>query len=264
MSNSPTASPTKASGSGDPHFKTWTGDKFDYHGECDLVLVDNPSFEGGLGLKLHIRTTRIKYFSFIEKVALQIGNQTLEFDNDVENFLINGNKVEANRKHHKTMIAGFVVRRDKKAISVRLHKEGKAKVDFHTRKNGFPAAIVDGGNTTIFKGSLGLLGEWGSGKRLSRDGLTEMNDEDATAFALEWQVRDTEPTLFSETRHPQYPNVCIPPTKMLGQRLGGSAMKQEAEEACAHWKYDKEDCIFDVMATRDVLVASEGHIVHVE
>ena len=41
-------------------------------------------------------------------------------------------------------------------------------------------------------------------------------------------------------------------------------MKQEAEEACAHWKHDKEDCVFDVLATRDVLVAEEGHIVHVE
>jgi len=255
---------SKASGSGDPHFKTWTGDKYDYHGECDLVLIDNPSFENGLGLRLHIRTTRVKYFSFIEKVALQIGNDTLEFDNDVENFLINGAVVEANRKHHKTMLGNFFVRRDTKAISVRLHnKEGKAKIDFHTRKNGFPAVIVDGANSTMFQGSRGLLGEWGTGKRLSREGFSEMKDEDATDFALEWQVRATEPMLFSNARHPQYPSVCIPPAK-ISNRLGGSAMEKEAKEACAHWKEDKDDCVFDVMATRDVLVAAEGHIVHVE
>merc|ERR1711865_1248557 len=32
---------------------------YDYYGECDLVLIDNPSFENGLGLRLHIRTTRV-------------------------------------------------------------------------------------------------------------------------------------------------------------------------------------------------------------
>ena len=253
------------SGSGDPHFKTWTGHKYDYHGECDLVLVNNPSFAGGKGLRLHIRTTRIKYFSYIETIALQIGDDVLEFQNDVENFLINGEKVEANRKHHKTMFAGFWIRRDKKAISVRLHNEGKAKIDFHTRKNGFPAVIVDGGNTDMFEGSLGLLGDWTSGRRMARDGLTELgSEEDATEFALEWQVRDTEPMLFQDARTPQYPTQCLPPAKKTGNRLGSASMRKDAEKACAHWEDDKEDCIFDVIATRDVLVAEEGHLIYVE
>ena len=99
---------------------------------------------------------------------------------------------------------------------------------------------------------------------MARDGETELNDEDATAFALEWQVRDTEPMLFQAARFPQFPNTCTPPKKMLGGRLGSKRMHKEAEKACAHWKHDMEDCIFDVMATRDVLVAEEGHIVHVE
>ena len=247
--------------------QTWTGDKYDYHGECDLVLVNNPSFMDGLGLRVHIRTTRVKYFSYIEKVAVQIGNDVLEFDNDVENFLINGVKAEANQLHHKTKLGGFVVRRDKKALSIRLHDEGRhdhhvAKIDLHTRKNGFPAVIVDGGNTEIFRGSLGLLGDWATGKRLARDGVTEMNETDATAFALEWQVRDSEPLLFVDPRFPQYPTTCTPPAKKLTSRVGSSSFQKEAEKACAHWKEDMKDCIFDVMATRDILVAEEGHIVH--
>ena len=161
-------------------------------------------------------------------------------------------------------LSGFLVRRDKKAISVRLHKEGKAKIDFHHRKNGFPGIIVDGGHTDIFDGSIGLLGEWRSGKKLARDGVTEMNDKDATAFALEWQVRDTEPMLFKEARFPQFPTECLPPAKFTESRLGSELMRKKAEKACAHWKEDKEDCIFDVIATRSVLVAAEGHIVHVE
>jgi len=266
----------KGSSSGDPHFKTWTGDKYDYHGECDLVLLDHPSFNDGQGLRVHIRTTRVKYFSFIEKVALQIGDEILEFDNDVENFLINGVPVEANRKHHKTMFAGYVIRRDPKAISVRLadgtgqHQDtGRAKIDFHMRKNGFPAVIVDAGHTDLFKGSLGLLGEWGTGRKLARDGSTVIDVPDASnasEFALEWQVRDTEPMIFQESRFPQFPTTCAPPAKMVGdKRLGASQFKKkEAEEACAHWEEDMEDCIFDVMATRDALVAEEGHIVHIE
>merc|ERR1712008_54026 len=58
--------------------------------------------------------------------------------------------------------------------------------DLIQRKNGWPAVVVDGAETEIFKGSLGLLGDWENGKRLARDGMTEMNDPDATNFALEW------------------------------------------------------------------------------
>jgi hypothetical protein len=41
---------------GDTHFKTWLGSSFDFHGECDLILIDAPSLEGGRGLKIHVRT----------------------------------------------------------------------------------------------------------------------------------------------------------------------------------------------------------------
>jgi len=263
--------PKKASSSGDPHFKTWTGDKYDYHGECDLVLIDDPQFNNGQGLKVHIRTTRVKYFSFIEKAAVQIGGDILEFSNDLEGFLINGAKLEANKKHHKTLLGGFVVRRDQKALSIRLGKEARktghiAKIDLHTRKNGFPAIIIDAGSTDIFKGSLGLLGEWGTGRMLARDGKTEFTEVDvmdAEDFALEWQVRDTEPMLFQESRFPQFPVTCAPAKKIPKTRLGYSKQVEEAQAACSHWKEDKEDCLFDVLATRDVDVALEGHLVHV-
>jgi hypothetical protein len=232
--------------------------------------VDNPTFANGMGLKIHIRTTRVKYFSYIERIAVMIGKDILEFGNDAENFLINGAVVEANTKHHKTRLGGFIVRRDPRALSIRIHDEGLAsrlehsvaKIDLHTRKNGFPAIVVDGGNTDVFQGSLGLIGEWATGKRMARDGVTELYDPvDATEFALEWQVRDDEPMLFNNSRYPQYPQQCIPPQKMMGNRLGMSHMKKTAEEVCAHWKEDVEDCIFDVIATRDVLIASEGSMV---
>ena len=247
-----------ASSSGDPHFKTWTGEKYDYHGECDLVLIDHPSFGAGMGLKVYIRTTRVKYFSYIEQIVVQINGKVLEFNNDVNNFMISYQKVEAPKKYQETKFAGFVVRRDPKALSIRLDESG-AKIDLIQRANGFPAVVLDAAGTDIFKGSLGLLGDFTSGKKLARDGETEI--EDPTEFALEWQVRDTEPLLFSSARFPQFPTQCTPPKKILGNRLGLSHMQEEAEKVCAAWKTDKEDCIFDVIATRDVLAASEGSVV---
>jgi hypothetical protein len=41
---------------GDPHFMTWTGKRYDYHGECDLVFARIPLFCIGQGLDIHVRT----------------------------------------------------------------------------------------------------------------------------------------------------------------------------------------------------------------
>jgi peptidyl-Lys metalloendopeptidase len=65
---------------GDPHFKTWHGSHFDFHGECDLVLLDAPSFDGGRGLRIHVRTqiSSNHQYSYVAGLALQIGNDILE------------------------------------------------------------------------------------------------------------------------------------------------------------------------------------------
>lgn len=41
---------------GDPHFKTWAGDYYDYQGQCELKFVSAPDFGNGVGLDIHIRT----------------------------------------------------------------------------------------------------------------------------------------------------------------------------------------------------------------
>ena len=215
-------------------------------------------------MKLHIRTTRVGYYSYIERIAVQIGEDVLEFANDIEKSRLNGEPLPEQRKKHRDYFAGFYLRRDKKALSLRLdnQKKGGPRIEFIRRKNGFPAVVVDGGNnSTVFDGSMGMLGEHGTGLKLGRDGITNYGDDkDATEFALEWQVRDTEPMLFSEARYPQFPSQCIPPQKMMISRLGMARARQAAEKACAHWKEDKEDCIFDAIATRDMTVAAEGSI----
>lgn len=86
------------------------------YGECDLVLVDNPTFADGLGLRLHIRTKRVKYYSYIERAGLQIGSDGFEFADDLDKWLLNG-KVQQG----KARVGGFEIRRyGNLAISVRL------------------------------------------------------------------------------------------------------------------------------------------------
>jgi von Willebrand factor type D domain len=264
----PTGSPTVApvataptpigTGTGDPHFKTWSGNKFDYHGECDLVLVDNPHFGNGLGLRVHVRTTRMQYYSFIEKVAVKIGEDVLEFANNVANVTLNGAVAAVKEGKRKIFMAGtYEVVRYKKSVIVRLDKANHANIDLIVRKVGWPSVKMEAGTSHVFHGSLGLLGEYTTGKRLARDGVTEMNNDDATDYALEWQVRDTEPLLFSDARAPQYPSTCKAASKMMFTRLGLSLAKKEAEKVCAAWGDDIDDCIFDVIASRNILSAEQ-------
>ena len=67
----------------DPHFETFNGEAFSYHGECDLVMMKSPSFASGLGLYVNIHTTRIDNarisYSYISAAAVRIGkNDVLE------------------------------------------------------------------------------------------------------------------------------------------------------------------------------------------
>jgi hypothetical protein len=62
----------------DPHFVVWSGHRFDFHGGCDLVLIQNPTFNNGQGLYIHIRTKIDRWWSYVESVVTQIGPDTLK------------------------------------------------------------------------------------------------------------------------------------------------------------------------------------------
>jgi hypothetical protein len=65
---------------GDTHFKTLLGSSFDFHEDCDLILLVAPSFEGGRGLKIHVLTqlSSNHHYSFVSVMAIQIGEDILE------------------------------------------------------------------------------------------------------------------------------------------------------------------------------------------
>ena len=132
-----------------------------------------------------------------------------------------------------------------------------------------------------FDDSEGLLGAPPSsengGKLLSRDGSFDMTGK-WNSYGEEWQVRDTEPMLFQESREPQYPVGCVYNEDLVVQtssagkkaqlrrRLFQNTSKkdmivvsrEDAMEACAHTVGEKKNfCVDDVMATGDVELSTD-------
>jgi hypothetical protein len=105
------------------------------------------------------------------------------------------------------------------------------------------------------------MGDFGKGRKFARDSKTVLDD--MNAFGQEWQVLDTDPTLFQTARFPQYPQKCTmstpKATSMLRRRLTESSVDElAAEKACEHWGEGKDDCVFDVLTTGDLEMAMVG------
>ena len=212
-------------------------------------------------MRIHIRTKQVRWWSYVESAAIQIGNETLEVRGGLgsSDYWINGKKGPKNiesRVLHES-IAGHKIRfrvlsditfqykvflngesgGRAEAIVLRSVKDWmKIDLQHHSKKN--------------FGTSMGLLGTYETGKKMGRNGITEIGSTDA--FGLEWQVRKEEPMLFHDIQGPQYPEQCTMPAvsqRRLGEQTVG---KEVALKACSHVEAnDLKDCIFDVMASGD-------------
>jgi len=259
--------------SGDPHFKTWAGEAYDFHGVCDLVLLSNPSFENGLGMDIHIRTTRMRLWSYISLASVRIGEDILEVkggDNE-NNFWINGivgtsanTIVDASvallngeGKDETTLLSTFsgypitlkVSSAKQREFIINIRKDEKI---VFTTWNSFVGIHFKHHNQEHFRNSIGLMGSFPKGIRLARDSITVLDN--LNNFGQEWQVLASEPKLFHDIQGPQQPTRCeIPTNSEMRRRLEhGTITLQDAKKMCAHVSEDVTDfCIFDVMATSD-------------
>jgi hypothetical protein len=148
---------------------------------------------------------------------------------------------------------------DKQSV-FEVHLGGRERIKVKTYKD-FVSVLFEQGKGEHFGESVGLMGAFGTGHMIARDGKTVMTD--ANAFGQEWQVLDTEPKLFQSARFPQHPTVCTMPTPVqathLRRRLAGSSADElAAEKACEHWGEGKDDCVFDVLTTGDLEMAMVG------
>jgi hypothetical protein len=251
-----TRAPSPTRMEGEPHIVTWRGHRFDYQGECDLVMIQSAKFASYLGLVLHVRTKIQHNYSYISSVALKIGDDVLEVQSKGVYYL---NGVAGANMPNK--IAGFPMtytESNKKRHIVEVDLGHHGKISFREFKD-FISVVIEQGSSDNFGDSIGLMGSFDTGSMLARDGETVLDDPHA--FGQEWQVLDTEPKLFQAVRAPQHPQVCnLPsPTAENRRRLGESAVSElNAEKACAHWGEDKDSCIYDVLATGDLEMAVIG------
>lgn len=281
----------------DPHFTTFAGTTFDYHGECDLVMLSSPSFASGSGLSVHVRTTRMDgrllSYSYISGAAVAIGHNVLEVQQD-GTLIVNGIPYVHESMSFPTEFATYpftknMIGKKKKITQYVLNlsdnnvdsvKDELKDSDF--RANPVTITIHANPKTRMLfvkiegdvQDGIGLLGNpFAKDKLLGRDGVTDMS-YDWNTYGEEWQVKDTEPKLFQELRAPQYPETCIyyasdnghmKKTHNLRRRLlndaeGGIVMvsKEAANDACADYvDAFKENCIYDVMIMGDLEVAED-------
>lgn len=243
-------------GGGDPHINTWNHKWFDFHGVCDLVLVDAPKFEN-LGLKVVVRTSARYEYSFISQAVLKIGTDALEVTS-YGDYSVNGVTSAA----MPNMLSGYPITHTK--INKKKHvfhvDIGPGEGVTITTFKDLVSVSFDSASSADFHGSVGLMGEFGTGKKLARDGITII--EDPIEFGKEWQVRDTEENLFESARAPQYPEQCIfhsaAQEESRTRRLGESKSRATAEEACAWWGEGSARCVFDVLISGDIELAEAG------
>lgn len=240
---------------GDPHFKTWSGGKFDFHGACDLVLLENSDFKNGLGMNIHIRTKRTRRWSYIQQVAVRLGDDTLEVMGGKD-----GNRFWLNKAIGKITDESFTLSGHNVNFKQINAKSKQFSIDLGSGEfiqikswNGMVNIAVKSASNENFGNSVGLMGSFPSGQLLARDNKTVMENEND--FGQEWQVLPTDSMLFHDVSGPQYPAKCdIPSLSEMRRRLGESLIsKEDAELACS--RVNKEDfdiCVFDVMATNDI------------
>jgi len=262
-SQPPTKSPTGGGVKGDPHFKTWNGDRYDFHGVCDLVLVHNLGFENGLGMDINIRTKQVKQWSSVSSAVVRIGEDTFEIlaEKYEDKVWLNGISNDSNNKNPTDMtISGYKI--DSRSVNKQQNEYiidlgNEEKIALYTWKSMVRVEVLEPTNNN-FETSVGLMGSFKDSQWMARDGKTVFSD--ANDFGQEWQVLPNEPTLFHTAGDgPQAPSKCqIPSKTALRRRLVKSDVTiEEAEKVCAGMvdTADLDLCVFDVMASGDKEIA---------
>jgi hypothetical protein len=210
-------------------------------------------------LDVHIRTKIRHDMSYISSAVLRIGSDLLEVESKGV-YWWNGEMNASLPAEFSGFAFSHTQPTDKQHV-FEIHVGGRERIKLKTYKD-FVSVLIEQGKSEHFLDSVGLMGDFTMGHMIARDGKTVIDD--ANTFGQEWQVLDTEPSLFHTVRLPQHPNVCTMPTPMHASQLrrrlseSSSADQLAAEKACEHWGEGKDACVFDVLTTGDLEMAVVG------
>jgi len=255
-----TESKSISGSNGDPHFKTWKQEHFEFHGQCDMILAKDTQFANGVGLDVQIRTKIVRFWSYIHTVAIRIGDDILEIHGSPEDREIHY-WFNFQYQADTTNIGGFPL-----TISSNGSHKRFFEIDLSSKVPGqkivlssfkeFVSVDFKGSTAESFGNTVGMLGDYKSGKTLARDGVTVIND--FNELGNEWQLLPSDDMLFHDKAKPQFPERCIVPEDPQGQRrrrLDESTVSvEQAESACATLKdpLSIKDCVYDILATQDL------------
>merc|ERR1712003_292992 len=222
----------------------------------------------GLGMDIHIRSTRTRQWSYISRAVVKIGSETFELsttrdrdDVTIEYFINgisgkNGNLLEEDIVKLPNTISGFEIQYRSVNSQQKEYKidlgDGEILSLFVWK---YMIRIdLQGCKAKNFASSVGLMGTFTNSHKVGRDNSTIF--ENLNEFGQEWQVLPEEGNLFQTLEGPQAPSKCELPSKsQLRRRLAQSDVTiEEAKLACA--KIVNKDnfnlCVFDIIATGDV------------
>jgi hypothetical protein len=226
-------------------------------------MMKDSQFADGLGLDVHIRTKIVRFWSYIQTVAIRMGYDVLEIQGSAD--------MEDDQPHYwinyeyqgeLDTVGGFPVKQ--REVGHFVNKR-EYKIDLSSKHPGLDITVQlykefvrvkFNGNQEAFGQTVGLLGDYATGNTLARDGITVLDDY--SSLGDEWQVLPAEPKLFRQLTHPQFPELCIQPEDPRGERkrrLSESTISvEQAEMACASLSdpLSINDCVYDILATQDL------------
>ena len=230
------------------------------------MFLKAPEFAKGLGLTIHIRT-KIRYnYSFIESAVIKIGDSILEIAGWGDHILDGIGGVQMPVMMGEDIPVSYFAHKNQKTHIYEIDVSSVSglpdqRIVIKSFKD-WVSINLDRTQAVDFKGSVGMLGEFPSGRMLARDGATTM-DQDFNVFGQEWQVLLEDESLFQNTvRAPQHPQQCVLPTpdstETIRRLSAGMVTEELAIQACAHQSSHQEFCVHDVMATGDLELADAG------
>ena len=176
----------------DPHFHTWDNQFYDFHGECDLILIKNDVE----GIHLHIRTEPQGGYASISHAVLKLGGETLEIT-----------KMGTEPPSLPADIGGYALSLTSTTSSYGSTEEYQVDIappgQFvritryqYVSSPAIGLDIIVQANGANFLGSEGLCGSWNSGGVQDRNGNPFPSPTNTNDYAQEWQVLNPAENLF--------------------------------------------------------------------